>query len=199
MHPKNKGIGRICQQGMEGKIGLVKIMQGDHGQGNTMNIPNMGKYCDMYVLGGLKYDQHDLRVMSRQHNRTKLLIYDGNTTDELLIVLEEAMPDEVLNFLDKFDDITFGDVSSISDDISSIFQTNGDWKNRCKIISDDVNKHLVLKMMDENESVENYRQIFNENHATKPLNKKEMLIEIENLKRNVDIDLADNHDNTNAL
>lgn len=206
-HPQKKGIVTICQQGMEGNIGLMKICNGDHGNGHLQFIPLMVKYADMYVLAGLKYNQHDLRLLSRQHRRNKLLIYDGNRTDEVLTTLETAMPELALDFLDLLDEIEFGKIETISARILSVFTSHVEWKDQCKIISQDVNENVLLEMIDESENVANYKKIFNKTHEIKPLTRREMLQEISSLKVNVngrfgasnneDDNNNDNNDNEN--
>lgn len=183
MHPKKKGIVNICQQGMEAKIGLAKKCQIEHGQGNKINIGLMTKYIDMFVLGGLKYDQHDLRVMSHQHSRLKLLLYNHDLTEDLYYELENDLPVASMNYLDLLDNIEFNKLDTISSELFEIFHSNIIWKNKCNLISIDINVNLIKELIDENENVELYKASFNESRSRGRRSKKNICKDLKLLQQ----------------
>ena len=134
------------------------------------------------MLAGLKYNQHDLRLMARQYNREKLLIYNDDTTDDIYFELEQEMPDLAGHYLDLLNEIAFNQIDTISDEIYGLFKSHVAWNEKCQLISKDINEKIITELIDESENAEMYRQYLQKMKSKKKMSKKEIFEEIKLLQ-----------------
>lgn len=178
----------MCQQGMEGNVGLTKNNWDIHGRGIGMELELMAKYLDMFILGGLKFDQHDLKQIARNRKRDNLMLYDPETTDDINEALEEMMPAKALEYLDLLEAIEYNDPSTVSPQIYDIFKTKLD---ECQIVSEHVNNHLQSDLMEESE----WNDRFTNQPSNKPQSTSQMLSALRSLSDSL-VNASDSDTNT---
>ena len=150
--PHNHGQSETGMQCYERWWGIFKRMMSGKGAKYALELALAAKFCDIYTMGAVAYDQIDPTTMGTNHIGNKFKIeYDPTGKNTKMIELIELMPDECQNIMDDLFKIRFGDVDSISERLTNPIRNDRNFDSACRLISKDLNTKYISEMLHDNE------------------------------------------------
>lgn len=105
---KGDGIAMHMQEGMENWIGLIKQLAGDHIKPNGAWLARLLRYIDLYVIAGIEENIVDFRISLMKAKKYTNLIWDDETTPDIIFAVENSLPINCRKCLVLIDQIQFG-------------------------------------------------------------------------------------------
>ena len=95
------------QQACEGWIGLLKFFQRENGCPDLGCVLRLGKFADLYTVITVREDEVDFRLIENNKLNEKLLIHDGERTEQILDEIELNLSHNCRILLHLIDQIEF--------------------------------------------------------------------------------------------
>ena len=102
------GIAIHTQEGTENWMGLVKDIAEKRIKPNGPWVRRLFDYIDLYIHAGIDKDMLDYRLALRKALHFKNLIWDDNSTADILFEIENNLPPNCKRCLHLIDKIEFG-------------------------------------------------------------------------------------------